>query len=416
MKIFSSNNLPDIDEWLRSLADKLSKNSKKGNANQFSRDDSGGGYNGGDGGDDDNESIRQSIPPVKYLVSLLSALLLVVWLLAGFFTVDAGERAVMLYLGSPRGVKTPGLSWHMPLIEDYRIVNLSEVRRVEIGYRSTAQNKNLRESLMLTRDLNIIDIQFVVQYVLNDPQLFLFENRFTNRRAEDIVKQAAETSMREVVGKNDIDFVLNKGREAVASETKLAMQEILNKYKTGIEINHVAVQNVQPPDQVQGAFEDAIKARQDRERKINEGQAYANDIIPRSHGQAARILENAEAYKAGTIARASGKADRFLQIAKEYNKAPEITRRRLYLETMEEVMARASKVVIDDKVGSGNLLYLPLDKLGAAAVTARKNAEDNNYNENNGEDSSSSSLSGLKKILRQRGLNNSGDTQLREQR
>ena len=309
-------------------------------------------------------------PPLRLVGTVAGAALLFLYVLAGFFTVDASERAVMFRLGAPAGIKGPGLKWHIPLVENYQIVNLTEVRRVEVGYRNSDKNKVQRESLMLTGNLNIIDTQFVVQYALNDPESFLFENRFSGASAEDVVQQVAETAMREVVGKSNIDFVLYEGREAVAADAKTLMQDILNRYKAGIEIREVAVRNVQPPDQVQAAFEDAIKARQDRDRKINEGEAYANRIIPRARGQAARVLEEAEGYKQGIVARASGEADRFLLLAAEYAKAPEVTRRRLYLEAMEEVMGRANKLLVDDS-GSNNLIYLPLDKMmGAAAAGA----------------------------------------------
>ena len=305
----------------------------------------------------------------------------------------------MFRLGTPFDVRGPGLKWHLPLIEDYRKVNVSEVRRVEIGYRNDTKNKNLRESLMLTGNLNIIDMQFVVQYALNDPELFLFENRFSNMRAEDVVQQVAETAMREVVGRNNIDFVLYEGREAVAEETKTLMQTILNRYNTGIEVQQVAVQNVQPPDQVQDAFEDAIKARQDRERKINEGQAYANNILPRAQGQASRIVKSAEAYRESTIVRAQGETERFTLLADEYARAPEVTRRRLYLETVENVMQRARKVIIDDELGSGNLLYLPLDRMMAAGALAP-------VREQEGADAAPGvpqNLGDFKDLLRQRG-------------
>lgn len=366
IKLFFQNQLPDIDKVLRGLVDRiLGEGAQK--ARMFSRD---GGEPNGDGGE---APKGRPLPPPGYLALIGSSIILLLWALSGFFTVDASERAVMFRLGNPTGVQSPGLVWHMPLIEDYRIVNLTEVRRVEVGFRNEAKRKDPRESLMLTGDLNIIDLQFVVQYALNDPERFLFENRFSNSRAEDVVKQVAETAMREVAGKNRIDFVLYEGRESIADETKQTMQDILNRYKTGIEVREVAIQNVQPPDQVQDAFEDAIKARQDKERKINEGKAYANDILPRSQGQAARYLEDAEAYRRGVSAQAAGAADRFLLIADEFAKAPKVTRRRLYLETLEEIMGRASKIIIDQK-DSGNLLYLPLDRMlqaGGAAVDLR---------------------------------------------
>lgn len=365
MKIFSQN-LPDIDKLVRDFVDKLTGKKKP----QVFSSRGNGGEEPPENGDDDGRGEGEGIalPPLGYILTMLMGGVVVIWVLSGFFTVDASERAVMFRLGQPSGVKTPGLVWHMPLIEDYRIVNLSEVRRVEVGFRDDAKRKDPRESLMLTGDLNIIDMQFVVQYALNDPEQFLFENRFGNIRAEDVVKQVAETAMREVAGQNEIDFVLYEGRESVASQTLETMQNILNRYKTGIQVREVAIQNVQPPDQVQDAFEDAIKARKDRDRKINEGKAYANDILPRSQGQAARYLEDAEAYRRSVTAKASGDAARFLLVADEYRKAPEVTRRRLYLETMESVFSRANKVMIDQP-DSGNLLYLPLDKLmqGAAA-------------------------------------------------
>ena len=402
MRLFSKD-LPDIEEMLRDFLGRFSggKNNNNKRKRNFSRDEDGGeGRSNGSGNNNSggNNQPVLNLPPLRYLLMLGSAVILVLWVLAGFFTVDASERAVMFRLGSPTGVKTPGLAWHIPFVEDYRIVNLLEVRQVEVGYRGATKNKNLRESLMLTGNLNIIDMQFVVQYVLNDARLFLFENRFASRRAEDVVQQVAETAMREVVGENKIDFVLYEGREAVASETKSAMQRILDDYKTGIQINQVAVQNVQPPDQVQAAFEDAIKARQDRDRKINEGEAYANDIIPRSRGQAARITADAEAYRESSIARAQGEADRFLLLSAEYEKAPRVTRRRLYLETMETVMARANKVLLDGG-DAGNLLYLPLDKLlSAGAALAAANDSDNSGNAQS--DSAPLGLNDLKDRLR----------------
>ena len=368
MKLFSQQ-LPDIDKLLRDLARRFAGGGAK-DSSAFSRDSGNSNGAGGEGGDEDDGDNKGglALPPPGYLAALFSTAALLLWALFGFFTVDASERAVMFRLGKPNGIQSPGLVWHMPLIEDYRIVSLTEVRRVEVGFRNDAKRKDLRESLMLTGDLNIIDMQFVVQYALNDPERFLFENRFANRRAEDVVKQVAETAMREVAGKSQIDFVLYEGRESIADETKQTMQSILDRYKTGIEVREVAIQNVQPPDQVQDAFEDAIKARQDKERKINEGKAYANDILPRSQGQAARFLEDAEAYRQSTIAKASGDTDRFLLVGEQYALAPAVTRRRLYLETLEEVMGRARKVMIDNP-GSGNLVYLPLDKLiGGAAL------------------------------------------------
>lgn len=392
MRLFSSNNNPpDLDELFRQLRRRF--------AGAKLRHSAFGGGNGA-GGDNDDEEDKGGgwpMPPAPIMATLLAALVVLGYLFVGFFTVEANERVVMFRLGKPFDVRGPGLKWHIPLVESYRKVNVSEVRRVEIGYRNDTKNKNLRESLMLTGNLNIIDMQFVVQYALNDPELFLFENRFANLRAADAVQQVAETAMREVVGRSDIDFVLYEGREAIAEETKQLMQTVLDRYKTGIEVQQVAVQNVQPPDQVQEAFEDAIKARQDRERKINEGEAYANKILPRAEGQASRILKNAEAYKEGMILRARGETERFTLLADQYARAPEITRRRLYLENIEQVMQRARKIIIDD-VGGGNLLYLPLDKmLGAAGALAPRLQE-----EGDGGGSGAQTLSEFKDVLRRR--------------
>ena len=355
MGLIFSNQPPDLDGIIRQWVERL-----------FGKGQRHSSVNGG--GDDDGDEQRPPfsgfpVPPLAKGLQIAGALILALYITFGFFTVEANERVVMFRFGKPFDVRGPGLKWYFPLVENYRIVNVKERRRVEVGYRDNPKNKNPRESLMLTSDLNIIDMQFVVQYDLNDPENFLFENRFANLRAEDVVKQVAETSMRQVVGRSQIDFVLYEGREAIADETRSLMQEILNRYKTGIQVQQVAVQNVQPPDQVQNAFEDAIKARQDRERKINEGQAYANDILPRAQGQASRIVKDAEAYKESAIILAEGETKRFSLLAAEHERSPRVTRRRLYLETMEEIMARANKVFIDEKAGDGNILYLPLDKM-----------------------------------------------------
>ena len=280
-------------------------------------------------------------------------------MLTGFYTVDQSERAVTFRFGKPTGVSQPGLRWLIPFIEDKRIVNLTGVRTVEIGYRGSQNSKIANESLMLTDNLNIIDLQFAVQYVLNDPEDFLYNNR----DPESAVLQVAETAMREVVGRNNIDFVLYEGREQIALDTQSLMQDILDRYSTGILVQQVAIQNVQPPDQVQDAFEDAIKARQDRERKINEGEAYANNVVPQARGRSSRILEEAEAYKLSQIALANGVSARFTQLADEFKKAPEITRQRLYLDSMQDLLSRSNKILMDQKEGANSLIYLPLDRI-----------------------------------------------------
>jgi len=218
---------------------------------------------------------------------------------------------------------------------------------------------------MLTDDENIVDIQFAVQYIIKNPEAYLFNNR----APEDAVKQVAETAIREVVGKSKMNFVLYEGREQVADQASVLMQKILDRYKAGIAISKVTMQNAQPPEQVQAAFDDAVKANQDRERLKNEGQAYANDVVPRAAGAAARLSQEALGYKQRVIANAEGDASRFQQILAEYDKAPGVTRERMYLETMQEVLSSTNKVLVDQKKG-GNLLYLPLDKLMQATTAA----------------------------------------------
>jgi membrane protease subunit HflK len=253
----------------------------------------------------------------------------------------------------------PGPRWHLPdPIETVEIVNLSQVRTVEVGYRDNVKNKMLNESLMLTDDENIIDIQFAVQYFLKDSADYLFNNR----NPDENVRQAAETAIREVVGKSKMDFVLYEGREQVAASATKLIQEILDRYKSGILISKLTMQNAQPPEQVQAAFDDAVKAGQDRERQKNEGQAYANDVIPRASGAAARLIEESQGYKQSVIANAEGDISRFKQILVQYDKAPGVTRERMYLDMMQQVMGNVSKVMVDQKNGN-SLLYLPLDKL-----------------------------------------------------
>lgn len=302
-------------------------------------------------------------------LGLLIALVLLVWLASGFYIVDASQRGVVLRFGKYLETTQSGPRWHLPYpIESVEIVNLSQVRTVEVGYRNNVKSKVIKESLMLTDDENIIDIQFAVQYILKSPEDYLFNNR----SPEDSVLQAAETAIREIVGKNRMDFVLYEGREQVAAHATKLMQEILDRYGTGILISKVTMQNAQPPEQVQAAFDDAVKANQDRERQKNEGQAYANDVVPRARGAAARLLQEADGYRQRVIADAEGDASRFRQILVEYSKAPAVTRDRLYLDMMQQVLSNSSKVLIDQKSGA-SLLYLPLDKLlqigGSPAAT-----------------------------------------------
>ena len=332
---------PDLDELLRNLNAKLN------------------GLFGRKGGAEPPSGSTGGARPSAGGAWLLVGLVVLVWIASGFYIVDASNRGVVLRFGKYHETTQPGPRWHLPYpIETVEIVNLSQVRTVEVGYRNNVKSKVLKESLMLTDDENIIDIQFAVQYILKSPEDFLFNNRAT----DDAVLQAAETAIREIVGKSKMDFVLYEGRESVAAQATKLMQEILDRYKTGIQVSKVTMQNAQPPEQVQASFDDAVKAGQDRERLKNEGQAYANDVIPKAKGAAARLLEEANGYRQRVIANSEGEAARFRQVLTEYQKAPGVTRERMYLETIQQVLESTSKIIVDQK-GSGSLLYLPLDKL-----------------------------------------------------
>ena len=335
---------PDLDELWRRVNQRLN--------GMFGNKDSGGG-SGGDG------FSSGGLPGGGNLVGLLAGVLALVWVASGFYIVDTGQRGMVLRFGKYVETTEPGPRWHLPWpVESREIVNVDQVRTVEIGYRNNVKSKVLKESLMLTDDENIIDLQFAVQYILKDPVEFLF----VNRSPEDSALQIAETAMREIVGKNKMDFVLYEGRAEIAARAKQLMQDIHDRHKTGISISQVTLQNIQPPEQVQAAFDDAVKAGQDRERLKNEAEAYSNDVVPRARGLASRLKEEAEGYKLSVIANAEGEASRFSQIFAEYQKAPQVTRQRLSLDTMQTVMNNTSKILVDQK-GGNSLLYLPLDKL-----------------------------------------------------
>ena len=346
----NSGGPPDLDELLRKLNEKVAALL---------------GGKGGKGG----EGKPGGGMPMKGFgggIGLIAAVAALIWAGSGFYIVDASQRGVVLRFGKLVEMTQPGPRWHLPFpVETVEIVNLSQVRTVEVGYRDNVKNKMLKESLMLTEDENIIDIQFAVQYFLSDPADYLFNNR----TPDENVRQAAETAIREVVGKSKMDFVLYEGREQVAASATKLMQEILDRYKSGILISKLTMQNAQPPEQVQAAFDDAVKAGQDRERQKNEGQAYANDVVPRARGTAARLIQESEGYKQSVTANAEGDASRFKQILVEYEKAPAVTRERMYIDMMQQVMGNVSKVMVDQKNGN-SLLYLPLDKLVESTRTS----------------------------------------------
>jgi membrane protease subunit HflK len=332
---------PDLEELWRTFNQKLN------------------GLFGKRGGGEGPSGTPPSMRQIGGGLGMFAALVLLVWLASGFYTVDEKQRGVVFTFGKQTDLSSPGLRWRMPYpIQSHEIVNLSQVRTVEVGYRNTVKTKVLKESLMLTDDENIIDIQFAVQYTLKDPLDYLFNNK----KPDETVLQAAETAFREVVGSSKMDFVLYEGREQVAVAAQKQIQDILDRYGTGIAISRVTMQNAQPPEQVQAAFDDAVKAKQDLERQKSEGQAYFNDVVPKARGAASRLQEEAQGYRQRVLANAEGESSRFQQVLAEYNKSPQVMRDRMYIETMQQIMASTSKILLDAK-GSGNLLYLPLDKI-----------------------------------------------------
>ncbi|MEC4721422.1 FtsH protease activity modulator HflK [Noviherbaspirillum sp. CPCC 100848] len=339
---------PDLDQLWREFNQRLNR--------LFGNRGNGGGR--GDG------NYSPDMKGAGIGVGLIAIIVAFLWLISGFFIVQEGQTAVVMTFGKYSHTTPAGFNWRWPYpIQSHEVVNVSQVRTVEVGYRSNVRNKQPRESLMLTDDENIIDIQFAVQYKLKNAAEWIFNNR----EQDEMVRQVAETSIREIVGRSKMDFVLYEGREKVAFDASQLMQQIADRYKAGVQITNVTMQGVQPPEQVQAAFDDAVKAGQDRERQKNEGQAYANDVIPRARGAASRLLQEAEAYRARVLANAEGDASRFKQVLVEYQKAPAVTRERMYIETMQQIFANTTKVMVDSKNGS-NLLYLPLDKLISQAA------------------------------------------------
>ena len=352
---------PDLDQVIRDLQKKLSgifgKSSSRGG---------GGGSGGGSGG-----GKGKGLSLGRTGGSLLAIVVVGLWIASGFYVVDQSEQGVELRFGKFQEVKPAGLRWHMPYpIELVEIVNVQQVRTVEVGYRTREGGTTRdgatqlvlvpREALMLTADENIIDIQFAVQYNIRDPRDLLFK---VSEPADQVVRQATESAVREIVGRSSMDFVITGGRAEIAFETRELLQDILDRYQTGITVRAVEMQNAQPPAEVKDAFDDAVRAREDEERLKNEAEAYANDIIPKARGAAARIVQESEGYKESVIATSQGEASRFLQVLEEYNLAPGVTRDRLYLEAMEEVLSRSTKLVIDQGSNSNNVMYLPLDQL-----------------------------------------------------
>lgn len=292
---------------------------------------------------------------------LILGVVVLIWLGTGFFIVQEGQQAVVTQFGKYKSTVNAGFNWRLPYpIQRHEVIFVTQIRSVDVGRDTVLKATGLRESAMLTQDENILDIKFAVQYRLSDARAFLFESK----NPSEAVVQAAETAVREVVGKMKMDAALSEERDQIAPQVRAMMQLILDRYKVGVEVVGINLQQggVRPPEQVQAAFDDVLKAGQERERAKNEAQAYANDVIPRAVGSASRLKEEADAYKARVVAQALGDAQRFRSIQAEYQKAPQVTKDRMYLDTMQQIYSNVTKVVVESRQGS-NLLYLPLEKL-----------------------------------------------------
>jgi membrane protease subunit HflK len=322
------------------------------------------GKRGGDGG-----PYRPDARGVGITASVVGAIAVLIWLASGAFIVQEGQVGVVTTFGKLSHTTGAGFNWRWPApFQAHETVNVAQSQTAEIGYRGNQRNKQPAESLMLTGDESIVDIQFSVQYKIKDPVAWLFNNR----DQVETVRDAAETVVRDLVGKSKMDYLLYEGRERVAAEARLQVQKMLERYKLGAEIVAVNLQQVAPPDQVAPAFEDAVKAQEDRARSRSEAQAFADDIIPQAKGKAARMLQDAEAYRATAVNTATGNAARFDQVVAEYAKAPAVTRDRMYIDTMQQIYSSTSKVMIDVKNGT-NQIYLPLDKLLAQSTANEAN-------------------------------------------
>ena len=346
---------PDLDELWRDFNKKL--------GGLFGGNKNGGRPNntGGSGGGGSPGGFQPDMKNAGIGVGLIAAVAVLIWLGTGFFIVQEGQQAVITQFGKFKSTAGAGFNWRLPYpIQRHELIFVTQIRSVDVGRDTVIKATGLRESAMLTEDENIVEIKFAVQYRLSDARAFLFESK---NPAEAVV-QAAETAVREVVGKMKMDSALSEERDQIAPRVRALMQTILDRYKVGIEVVGINLQQggVRPPEQVQAAFDDVLKAGQERERAKNEAQAYANDVIPRAVGSASRLKEESEAYKARIVAQAQGDSQRFKSVLAEYQKAPQVTRDRMYLDAMAQIYGNVTKVLVDSKQGS-NLMYLPLDKI-----------------------------------------------------
>ncbi|QXP84249.1 FtsH protease activity modulator HflK [Methylococcus sp. ANG] len=348
---------PDLDEVLRNLQDRINK--------LFGRRPDGGGGGGN----------------AARLAGMIGAAAVAVWGLTGIYIVDEGSRGVVTRFGKYVETTQPGPHWHWPSpVEAVTVVNVEQQRFVEVGYRSGGRQQAVgslgsvpREALMLTKDENIVDVRLAVQYQIKDAKEYLFNVL----DPEGTLKQVTESAERSVIGNSTMDFVLTEGRSGVAADIKAEIQEMLDQYRAGIRVITVNLVDAQPPEEVQASFEDAIKAREDEQRLKNEAEAYANEVVPKARGAASRLIQESDGYKEKVIARARGEAGRFERLLAEYEKAPDVMRERLYIESMQEVVGRANTLLLDVKSGN-NVVYLPLDKIRSgrgAADTAASETE-----------------------------------------
>ena len=350
---------PDLEELWRDFNKRLNGLFGKQGSGGSGR---GNGGNGGRGG-----GLRPDAKGAGIGAAAVLGAAALIWLGSGFYIVDEGRVGVVTTFGRYAESTPPGFRWRAPWpIQAHEVVNVLSLQTVEIGARG--RNERLKEALMLTDDENIVDMHFTVQYRIKEGQEGAKDYLFNSRGPTEAVQQSAESAMREVVGRKTMDSVLYESRQEIAEEVRKRMQEMLDRYGTGILVSAVAIQNAQPPEQVQAAFDDAVRATQDRERQINEGQAYANDVVPKARGLASRLVQEAEGYRSRIVQSAEGDSARFRQVLVEYNRAPAVTRDRMYLETMQTVFTNASKVMVDTRTNN-SLLYLPLDKLMQQAIT-----------------------------------------------
>jgi membrane protease subunit HflK len=338
---------PDLDELWRDFNRKLS--------GLFGGKRRGGGDFGGGGG------FPPDMRSAGIGAGLIIAVIVLIWLGTGFFIVQEGQQAVITQFGRYKATVGAGFNWRLPYpIQRHETVYVSQIRSVDIGRDSIVKATGLKDSAMLTMDENIVELKFAVQYRLKDARAYLFESK----KPEEAVVQAAESAAREVLGKMRMDTALAEERDQIAPRIRTLMQAILDRYGIGVEVVGINLQQggVRPPEQVQAAFDDVLKAGQERERAKNEAQAYANDVIPRAVGAASRLTQESEGYRARIVAQAQGDAQRFKSVLAEYQRAPQVTRDRLYIDAMREVYGNVTKVLLESRQGS-NLLYLPLDKI-----------------------------------------------------